>query len=133
MASRSLDDLAAVVRARAAAFLDKSRACGLDVLIYCTLRSDAEQDQLYRVGRDVPGRILTNARAGQSLHNPDCEGKAWAFDAVPLLHGKPVWDDRPRVLQMGVCGESVGLVWAGRWSGKLRESLHFQYRPKGGK
>ena len=126
VASRSLDDLAGVVRARAVVFQDECRACGLDVLIYCTLRSVEEQNQLYKVGRELPGQILTNARGGESRHNPDDDGKAWAFDAVPLLYGRPVWGDRGRVLQMGVCGESVGLLWAGRWSGKFREALHFQ-------
>lgn len=126
MASRSLDDLAAPVSARALAFIDECHACGLDVLIYCTLRADFEQDALYRVGRTLPGAVLTNARAGESLHNPDADGKAWAFDAIPLVFGKPAWGDAQKVALMGQCGESVGLDWAGRWRGKFRESVHFQ-------
>lgn len=126
MASRSLDDLAPVVRAQASAFLQECRACGLDVLIYCTLRTNAEQAVLYRSGRDVLGPVLTNARPGESLHNPDENGSAWAFDAVPVLAGRPLWKDQQRIEQMGICGEAVGLPWAGRWRGKLRESVHFQ-------
>lgn len=124
--SRSIDALAPVVRARAVAFVDECKACGLDVLIYCTLRTHAEQTALYAQGRTTPGAVLTNARAGQSLHNADENGHAWAFDAVPMLAGKALWNDAARLELMGVCGEAVGLEWAGRWVGKLRETVHFQ-------
>lgn len=126
MASRSLDDLAATVKARALAFVTECNRLHLDVLIYCTLRSCAEQATLYAMGRTTPGKIITCARAGESRHNPDAEGKAWAFDAVPLMAGKPLWNDTGALLVMGKAGERAGLVWAGRWSGKLRESVHFQ-------
>lgn len=132
MASRTLEDLAPVVKARAAAFIDECRACGLDVLIYCTLRSNAEQATLYKIGRSVPGKIVTCATPGLSLHNPDINGKAWAFDAVPLVAGKPAWSDSNLLQLMGSCGEAVGLEWAGRWGGVLRESAHFQVLPSGG-
>ena len=130
MASRSLDDLAPVVKAQAVAFVDECRACGLDVLIYCTLRTRDEQAHLYRCGRDLPGPVLTYAKAGESLHNPDCNGQAWAFDAVPVMAGKPLWLDAQKIKLMGECGEAVGLMWAGRWVGALRESVHFQWRKK---
>lgn len=126
MASRSLDDLAEPVKRAALDFLEAARGGGLEVLIYCTLRPLSEQARLYEVGRSVPGKILTNARPGDSLHNPDALGKAWAFDAVPLLHGKPVWDDVAMLDAMGWLGESFGLEWAGRWRGRLRERVHFQ-------
>lgn len=129
MASRSLDDLEPAVRAAALLFLERCRADGLDVLIYCTLRSMAEQAELYASGRTTRGPVLTAARPGESLHNPDAAGKAWAFDAVPLVGGKPAWNDAEAVDQMGQCGEAVGLEWAGRWRGKLRERVHFQMKP----
>ena len=126
MASRSLDDLAAPVRAAALAMLAKCQAVGIDLLIYCTLRSNAEQNTLYAQGRTMPGAIVTNARAGQSMHNPDNTGKAWAFDAVPRVAGKAAWNDAALVRRMGEIGEACGLQWAGRWRGALRESVHFQ-------
>ena len=126
MASRSIDALASVVKSQALAFLAECRACGLDVLIYCTLRTLEEQAALYAVGRTKPGRVLTCAKPGESLHNPDCNGLAWAFDAVPVVAGKPQWDNAAMIKQMGICGEQVGLVWAGRWRGAMRESVHFQ-------
>lgn len=126
MASRSLDDLAGPVREKAIAFLALAAGRGLDVLVYCTLRSNAEQADLWASGRSKVGRILTKARPGESLHNPDEQGKAWAFDAVPLITGKPQWDDGPLLLRMGQAGEDAGLEWAGRWRGELRERVHFQ-------
>jgi len=33
------------------------------------LRTWAEQDALYAQGRTAPGKIVTNAKAGQSYHN----------------------------------------------------------------
>ena len=105
---------------------------GLDVLVYCTLRSNAEQAALWAQGRSAPGRIVTNCRPGMSLHNPDAQGKAWAFDAVPLFGGKAAWADAGALLAMGECGEAAGLQWAGRWVGDLRERVHFQIKPKDG-
>ena len=127
MSSRSIDDLTPGCRAKTVAFLDKCSAAGMGVLIYCTLRSNVEQDALYEIGRSKPGKIVTNARAGQSLHNPVAgTNKSRAFDCVPLLNGKAQWNDKTAYLRMGEIGESVGLSWAGRWRGALREMAHFQ-------
>src|ERR1035437_10098898 len=38
-------------------------------LISCTYRSNDEQTMLYNQGRTTPGKIVTNAKAGQSKHN----------------------------------------------------------------
>lgn len=108
------------------ALISECRACGLDVMIYCTLRALDEQAFLYRQGRDVGGRILTYAKPGESLHNPDKNGHAWAFDAVPVLAGRPLWDDLWELELMGLCGQQVGLVWGGAWVGPLRDRVHFQ-------
>lgn len=121
MASRSIDDLTPRMREMAVKFLDGCLAAGIDVLIYCTYRSPEEQDELYTHGRTKPGPLVTNARAGQSKHN-----SRQAFDCVPLLNGKPQWSDAATYLKMGLIGEAVGLTWAGRWTGRLRETAHFQ-------
>lgn len=105
---------------------------GLRLLIYQTVRTLDEQAALYAMGRTVPGVIRTNAKPGASLHNPDENGEAWAFDAVPTVGGKPLWNDAAALRAMGELGESLGLEWAGRWRGPLRESVHFQIR-KGAK
>lgn len=122
MASRSLDDLLPPVRTRAEAFRATCALNGLEVLIYCTYRSEEEQNALYAQGRTQPGRIVTNARGGESLHNHRC-----AFDFVPLVAGKPAWSDAALYRKAGIIAESVGLEWAGRWTGSLRETAHCQY------
>lgn len=129
MASRELDALAPPVYRAALAFVERCNVVGLHVLIYCTMRDDAEQATLYARGRTVPGAIVTNARPGESLHNPQKDGHAWAFDAVPMLAGKPLWSDEGALVLMGAAGERAGLEWAGRWRGKLRERVHFQIKP----
>ena len=126
MASRLISDLATPVRNACIELCAQAKAGGVDLLVYCTLRSLAEQEQLYASGRTAPGRILTNAESGKSLHNPDAQGKSWAFDAVPMIGGKPQWESSELLNRMGAIGESCGLVWAGRWRGKLRERVHFQ-------
>lgn len=129
MPSRSLSDLHPSTRAKAEAFLDLCAAAGLDVLIYCTFRSPAEQAQLYAQGRTVPGAIVTNARPGESLHNAvDAAGNpaARAFDGVPMRAGKPVWaKGDPLWKTYGALGEKAGLEWAGRWI-SFQEFPHLQ-------
>lgn len=129
MASRSLDALAQPVKTAAQGLLTAASAQGITLLIYCTLRSREEQAALYASGRTVEGPILTNAPPGMSLHNPDGNGQAWAFDAVPIINGKALWNDKSALTAMGVLGEAQGLQWAGRWRYPLRESVHFQIKP----
>jgi peptidoglycan L-alanyl-D-glutamate endopeptidase CwlK len=128
VASRSLDDLAPPVKLAALSFLKAAGLAGLDVLIYCTSRPLAEQASLYAQGRTKPGRIVTAAKPGESRHNPDASGKAWAFDAVPMVNGRAMFHDALLVDRMGEIGESVGLEWAGRWTGRMRERVHFQIK-----
>jgi peptidoglycan L-alanyl-D-glutamate endopeptidase CwlK len=124
--SRNLIDLHPVVREKAQAFIEKARLQGIDLLVTSTYRDNESQAALYAQGRTKPGAIVTNAKPGQSWHNWRC-----AFDVVPLRNGKPVWGtsgpDGDLWRKIGELGESVGLEWAGRWTGKLREMAHFQY------
>ena len=140
MASRNLTDLHPDLQPLARAFLTRCAERQVDVLIVCTYRSDAEQNALYAQGRVKPGPVVTRAKAGQSAHNATLDGKpaARAFDAVPLLHGKPVWED-PRDADgdwtndfgwrvMGEVAAEVGLEWYGRPSSSFREAPHFELR-----
>jgi peptidoglycan LD-endopeptidase CwlK len=86
MASRSLDDLRPEFRAMAELWLADCAGEQLDVLVYCSYRSMAEQSALYAQGRTRPGPIVTRAQAGESAHN-----FGLALDFVPLLNGKPQW------------------------------------------
>lgn len=138
MASRRIEDLHSELQPLARAFVTSCAARQVDVLIVCTYRSGAEQDALYAQGRTTPGPVVTRARAGQSAHNATLLGApaARAFDAVPLLYGKPIWED-PRDKDgdwtndfgwrvMGEVAAELGLVWYGRPGSSFREAPHFQ-------
>jgi len=130
MASRSLDDLHPDIAPLVRGFLDECKTRGLDILVTCTWRSNKEQDALYQQGRTTSGKIVTNARAGQSKHNfmIDSKPASKAVDVVPLQNGKPNWDSSDPVWEViGEIGESYGLEWAGRWV-KFREYPHFQMK-----
>mgnify|MGYP006053741235 CR=1 FL=1 len=86
MASRSLDDLTPHMKELTVKFLNGCAQAQIDVLVYCTLRTNEEQDALYALGRTKPGSVVTNARAGQSSHNPDSSNKAKAFDSAVDNH-----------------------------------------------
>lgn len=98
------------------------KEAGIDILITCTYRDNEAQDALYAKGRTVPGTIVTYAQGGDSFHNYRC-----AVDFVPLEHGKPDWESIALFTQCGTIAERCGLVWSGRWQGKMRELAHVQY------
>lgn len=120
--SRDLHDLLPVVKARVEAFIAKCKDAGIDILVTSTYRDNDSQTALYAQGRTTPGKIVTNAKAGQSWHNYRC-----AVDVVPLVHGKPDWDgSHPVWAQIGKIGKECGLEWAGDWK-SFKEIAHFQY------
>jgi len=113
-------------KAKTESFLKLAKDANIDLLVTSTYRDNESQAALFSQGRTKPGAIVTNAKPGQSWHNWRC-----AFDVVPLRNGKPVWGtsgtDGDLWRKIGEMGEAVGLEWAGRWTGKLREMAHFQY------
>ena len=93
-----------------------------------TLRTIKEQDELYQIGRTKAGKIVTNAKGGQSYHN-------WglAFDLVLIIDGKDAsWDtlkdfDGDKVSDWMECvtiAKKYGWEWGGEW--KFKDAPHFQ-------
>ncbi|MGR8980974.1 MAG: M15 family metallopeptidase [Gammaproteobacteria bacterium] len=119
--SRKIEDLHPKVAAMCRQFVTECHAAGIDVIITSTYRDHASQAKLYAQGRTEPGRIVTNAKPGQSWHNHRC-----AFDFVPIINGKPQWADGSLFTRCGRIAESVGLEWAGRWQ-RFKELAHCQY------
>ncbi|MBB5017408.1 peptidoglycan L-alanyl-D-glutamate endopeptidase CwlK [Chitinivorax tropicus] len=130
MPSRLIEDLHPDLQPLCREFLKRCQAAGLDILITCTYRSRAEQDQLYAQGRDGnTGARVTNARGGQSAHNFTLQGRpaARAFDIVPMVGGKPMWRaTHPAWQQAGAIGMTLGLNWYGRPGAPFREYPHFE-------
>jgi peptidoglycan L-alanyl-D-glutamate endopeptidase CwlK len=127
MSSRNLESLTHFMREAAEKHKRLCAGKGVELLIYCTMRDNHEQDALYAIGRTVPGKKVTNARGGESAHNPNSKGYSSAYDCCPMIGGKPIWDTKhPAWNILGACGEEAGLVWSGRWTGKLKEMAHFQ-------
>jgi len=88
-------------------------------------RTAARQNELHAQGRSRPGHIVTNATAGQSMHN-----YGLAIDAVPYLSGpgsQPNWRaSTPQFMAMVAAMKAEGLEWGGDWKGKLADFDHFQ-------
>lgn len=124
MASRSISDLDARIQGGANAVLDAWKEKGFDVLVTCTYRSNEEQDALYAKGRTAPGPRVTNARAGESMHN-----HRLAIDFVPLVHGKPAWGEEKlfeilaRIAQMA----DPRVKWGGDFV-SINDKPHIEWR-----
>lgn len=119
--SRKLEDLTPEARKRAEAFAAACKAKGIDVLFTCTYRDSESQAALYAQGRTAPGKKVTNAKPGQSFHEYRV-----AFDFVPIVNGKPQWNDTATFEKCGAIAEACGLEWAGRWK-SFNELAHCQF------
>lgn len=92
-----------------------------------TLRTFAEQDALYAQGRTKPGKVVTRAKGGDSMHN-----YGLAVDIVLMVAGKPVWDiktdydkdGRSDWMEVVDIFKRYGWEWGGDW--KFFDAPHFQ-------
>jgi LysM repeat protein len=127
LSAHRLAELHPIVTLRGRCMVDLCAQAGLAILVTQGLRTFAEQDALYAVGRTKApiGKqyIVTNARGGQSWHN-----FGLAFDIVVLDSvGKFDWDaSHPGWRKAAELGKSVGLEWGGDWKG-FKDRPHFQY------
>lgn len=119
--TKDINDLLPVVKKMAMEFQAKAKLAGIDFVVTSVYRSIEEQNAIYAQGRTTPGGIVTNAKGGQSFHN-------WkvAFDIVPVIAGKAIWNDNALWSKLGQIGQSVGLEWGGSWA-NFKDLPHFQY------
>jgi peptidoglycan L-alanyl-D-glutamate endopeptidase CwlK len=82
---------------------------GYSLLVTQGFRSIAEQNRLYAQGRTRPGKIVTNARGGQSKHN-----LGRAVDFAFVVKGEISWDVKLYKL-LGAWAAVAGLKWGGNW------------------
>lgn len=119
--SRKIEDLRPEVAEKCEAFIAACEQEGIDVIITSTYRDDESQSMLYAQGRTIPGAKVTNAKAGHSFHNFRV-----AFDFVPVVSGKAVWNDFAVWKRCGRIGEELGLEWGGSWTGGFIDKPHMQ-------
>jgi peptidoglycan L-alanyl-D-glutamate endopeptidase CwlK len=119
--SRDIKQLLPVVESKCKEFILKCNQAGIDVIITSTYRDNESQASIYAQGRTRSGKIVTNAKPGQSFHNYRV-----AFDFVPIINGKAQWSNTASFNQCGRIAESCGLEWAGRWK-SFKELAHCQY------
>ena len=93
---------------------------GMVVEVVQGLRTFAEQDALFALGRTKPGQIVTTARGGMSNHN-----YGLAVDLCPFLNGRPQWKDNEGFIRIGVEATKLGLEWGGSWR-KFIDKPHVQ-------
>src|SRR5215210_4132063 len=91
--------------------IDNLAKAGMQIEVVQGLRTFAEQDALFAQGRTKPGRVVTNARGGQSNHN-----YGLAVDVVPFTNGKPNWEAPNSIwVAIGAEAEKLGMEWGGNW------------------
>jgi peptidoglycan L-alanyl-D-glutamate endopeptidase CwlK len=102
--------------------VEKAYKEGIYVQIISGYRSFAEQDKLYAQGRTAPGNIVTNAKAGQSVHN-----YGLAVDFL-ILHpdGSANWKVDEQWKRVGAIGKSLGFDWGGDWK-SFKDWGHLEY------
>lgn len=83
---------------------------GIRIRVSSGLRSTAQQAALYAARASNPNPV---APPGTSKHE-----RGLAVDVVPVSGGASA------VNAIGVAGESVGLIWGGRW--KRKDNPHFE-------
>ncbi|MBB4807405.1 peptidoglycan L-alanyl-D-glutamate endopeptidase CwlK [Chryseobacterium defluvii] len=95
------------------------------------LRTFQQQEDLYAQGRTKPGKKVTNAKAGQSIHN-----YGLAVDICMLIDGKDIsWDttkdwDNDRIADCYECVKIFaknGWDWGGNWK-TFKDLPHFERR-----
>ena len=117
-----------LLRTELANILSEIAQGGVSIRLTQTLRTIQEQNDLYAIGRTKPGKIVTNAKGGQSYHN---YGLACDFC---LLHkdGSISWNMHEDLDKDGIADwmevvkvfEKYGWEWGGKW--KFKDTPHFQ-------
>ena len=106
---RGLQHLHPEARERAEELQLLCKKNNLPILITETLRTTAEQNELYAKGRTTPGKIVTHAKGDtyQSAHQ-------WgvAFDFCKNIKGQE-YSDTAFFKAIGTLGKAIGLFWGG--------------------
>jgi peptidoglycan L-alanyl-D-glutamate endopeptidase CwlK len=89
---------------------------GIELAVVESYRTKAKQTEYFSMGK-----MYTQSRGGKSKHQ-----YGLAVDVVPIIKGKPKWDDKALWKRIGSAGESLGLRWGGRWK-SIYDPAHFEW------
>lgn len=120
MSTRDVNRLDPVLQPLLRKLLNEAKFGDWSAFMTDGFRSFKEQDELYARGRTKPGKIVTNAKGGQSKHN-----HGLAFDiAFKNKYGAVIWDVG-LLTKAGKIGKKLGLTWGGDWK-SFRDYPHFE-------
>lgn len=117
----NLDGLHPIVRQATEELIKRCKARGIDILITQAYRSKEEQDALYAQGRTKPGKIVTNAKGGESYHN-----YGLAIDFCLLENGKAVWEVNDKWMAVVAEAKKLGFAWGGDFKGSFKDYPHLE-------
>ncbi|WP_144474262.1 peptidoglycan-binding protein [Bacillus pumilus] len=101
-----------VVKESAIEMIKQAYKEGIFVQITSGYRSFAEQNKLYAQGRTASGKIVTNAKGGQSNHN---YGLAIDYVLLSADGKKALWTVNEKWRRVAQIGKSLGFSWGGDW------------------
>jgi D-alanyl-D-alanine carboxypeptidase len=91
------------------------------VFLTQTYRNNTDQTADYAKGRTAPGKVVTNAKSGQSLHN---YYPSLAFD-IAFKKGSALFWDLSLFKKFAKIAKAHGLEWGGDWV-SFKDNPHFQ-------
>jgi peptidoglycan L-alanyl-D-glutamate endopeptidase CwlK len=113
-------DLLPLVQERANAVIAEMKRRGHAVRIVEGYRTLERQTELYNQGRTTRGAIVTNAKAGESLHNYGV--------AVDFVFRREGYNASEYLWQLlGKVGKDQGFEWGGDWQGFI-DRPHFELK-----
>jgi peptidoglycan L-alanyl-D-glutamate endopeptidase CwlK len=99
-----------------------------------TLRTFAEQDKLYSIGRTKAGRIVTNAKGGRSYHNYGLaidivlmhdRNNDWVYETISYDQKADIdKDGKADWIEVVTIFKQYGWEWGGDWA--FKDAPHFQ-------
>ena len=121
MASRKIEDLYVSFQPLAKAILDAGKFGEWEAFITDGFRSIAEQNALFAQGRSKPGKIVTNAKGGESFHN-----FGLAIDVAFKNKKNEIKYEVGWLSLMAGKVKSLGIEWGGNWA-SFPDNPHFQF------
>ncbi|AYV74493.1 M15 family metallopeptidase [Bacillus sp. PK3-056] len=115
-----------IVKEKVLDIIEQAYNEGIYVLITDGYRSYAEQDALYAQGRTKPGKIVTNAKGGQSNHN---FGIAVDFCLTNKEGTAAYWIVNKDWKRVAAIAKSKGFEWGGDWT-SFKDNPHLEYTGK---